>query len=90
MRRFGHLGLAKGSWPIIGQLPGWDRRDWAMPAFIRYEELTGRSLRVRYDDDDPSALVAEEVVAPGFGEQGPKDGLLGAGAVVRVLTSLLG
>jgi hypothetical protein len=61
-----------------------------MPVFVRYEELTGRSFRVFYDDDDPNKLIREERAAPGEGKQGPKDGLMGTGFAAKVLTSLLG
>jgi len=57
--------------------------------FIRYEELSGRSFRVFYDENDPSKLVREEQVSPGEAEQGPTDGLAGAGFVEKVLTGLL-
>jgi len=89
VRKFGHLGLTQGKWPVIGRVPGWGRHDWPMPIFVRYEEFTGRSFRVFYDDNDPNKVVREEQVGPGAGEQGPKDGLLGAGAVEKVLTSQL-
>jgi hypothetical protein len=87
--KFGHLGLVGGQWPILGRLEGWDRSKWPMPVFVRYEELTGRSLKVFYDDDDPNKLVREEQVRPGEAEQGPKDGLMGAGFAEKALTSLL-
>jgi hypothetical protein len=58
---------------------GWDRRQWPTPVFVRYEELTGRSLRIFYDDDDPNRVLREKQVAPGEAEQAPKDGLMGAG-----------
>jgi hypothetical protein len=61
-----------------------------MPVLVRYEELTGRSFKVSYDDDDPNKLIREEQVVPGSDEQGPKDGLMGAGYAEKVLTSLLG
>ena len=51
--------------------------------------VTGRSFRVYYDGNDPNRLVREEQVPPGIDEQGAKDGLLGAGAVEKVLTTLL-
>ncbi|MGH9123476.1 MAG: Imm26 family immunity protein [Acidimicrobiales bacterium] len=86
---FGHLGLTQGKWAILGRFDGWDRADLPMPAFVRYEELTGRSFRVFYADDDPNRLLREEKIVPGGGEEGPKDGLLGAGAVEKVLTSQL-
>jgi hypothetical protein len=85
----GHLAVRDGTWAIIGRLDGWNRRDWPTPAFIRYEELTGRSYRVFYDDDDPNRVLREEQAAPGLAEQGPKDGLMGPGFAEGVLTRLL-
>jgi hypothetical protein len=86
---FGDLGLMQSKWPIIGRLDDWDRGEWPMPVFIRYEELTGRSFRVFYHDDDPNKVVREEQVPPGTAEQGPKDGMMGAGFVEKVLTGAL-
>jgi hypothetical protein len=68
----------------------WDSKQWAMPVFIRHEELTGRTLRVIYDDADPSHFVREEQVPPGQVEQGPEDDLMGAGFTEIRLTRLLG
>jgi Immunity protein 26 len=87
--KFGHLGLTQGKWPILGRLDSWDRADWPMPVLVRYEELTGRSFHVFYDDDDPAKLLREEQIRPGTAEQGPKDGLMGAGFVETVLTGAL-
>ncbi|MHB1594942.1 MAG: Imm26 family immunity protein [Streptosporangiaceae bacterium] len=89
VRKFGHLGIAQGKWPLLGRADGWDRREWPTPVFIRYEELTGRSFRVIYDDDDPNKVLREELIAPGEAEQGPKDGLMGAGFAEAALTRLL-
>jgi len=76
---------------VAHRRPGvrWDRSQWPTPTFIRHEELTGRSFQVTYDDSDPNRLIREVEVPSGDAEQGPKDGLLGAGAVERVLTQLL-
>jgi len=87
--KFGHLGLTRGTWPILGRLDEWNRDAWPMPVFVRYEELSGRSFNVIYDEDDPSSLVREEEILPGTAEQGPKDGLMGAGFVERVLTGAM-
>jgi hypothetical protein len=87
--KFGHLGLTRGTWLIIGRLADWDRTKWPMPVFVRYEELTGRSFNVFYDDDDPAKLLREEWIAPGARPQGPKDGLMGTGFVEKILTSPL-
>ena len=56
---FGHLGLKGGDWPVLGRLEGWDRREWPMPVFVRYEELTGRSFKVFYNDDEPNKVIRE-------------------------------
>ena len=37
--RFGHLGLLGGTWPIIGQLPGFDRDRWPVPLFGHRDAL---------------------------------------------------
>lgn len=89
IRKFGHLGIVRGKWPLLGQLDGWDRREWPTPVFARHEELTGRSFRVFYEDDDPNRLLREEQIAPGEAEQAPKDGLMGAGFAEGALTRLL-
>jgi hypothetical protein len=87
--KFGHLGITGGTWPIVGRLDDWDRDEWPMPVFVRYEELTGRSFRVFYDDNDPNKVLREEQLAPGADKQGPMDGLMGAGFAEKVLTTLL-
>jgi hypothetical protein len=89
VRKFGHLGLVQKEWPILGRFESWDRADWSMPVFVRYEELTGRSFKVFYDDNDPAKLIREEQIETGSDDQGPKDGLMGAGYAEKVLTSLL-
>ena len=68
---------------------GWNRRQWPTPVFVRYEELTGRSFRVFYDDNDPNKVLREERVPPGEAEQAPKDGLMGAGFAEAALSRLL-
>jgi Immunity protein 26 len=89
VRQFGDLGIIRGQWPALGHLEGWDRAEWPMPIFVRYEELTGRSFRVYYDDDDPNSVPREEQIPPGEAEQGPKDGLMGFGFAEKTLTQLL-
>ena len=87
--KFGHLGIRGGSWPLLGQGPGWERSAWPTPTFVRYEELTGRTFHVHYDDADPARVMGETVVSPALAEQGPSDGLMGAGFVELRLTALL-
>ena len=85
--RLGHLGIVQGKWPVLGRLDGWQRRHWPTPVFVRYEELTGRSFHVFYDDDDPNRVVREAQVPLGEAEQAPKDGLMGAGFAEAALGS---
>jgi hypothetical protein len=88
--KFGDLGLHEGSWPLLGPCPHWDRGRWPMPPLIRYEELTGRSFRVYYADDDPGKMIRKEQIPAGSTEHGPEDGLMGAGFVEKRLTRVLG
>lgn len=87
--RFGHLGLKQGRWPVLGRRDDWDRTNWPMPVFVRYEELSGRSFNVTYDDDDPGRLLREDPISSGDASVSPPDGLMGAGYVEKVLTRLL-
>jgi hypothetical protein len=87
--RFGHLGISQGKWPTLGRVDAWERDRWPMPLFGRYEELKGRSFKVRYDENNPNKMLDREQVLPGSSEQLPKETLLGAGAAEKVLTALL-
>lgn len=87
--RFTYNGLRDGSWPIIGRDGEWGRALWPMPVFCRYEELTGRSFRAIYPDDNPSERPREELVDPGIGEHLPSNDLWGSGAVELRLTRML-
>jgi Immunity protein 26 len=87
--RFGHLGLRQGEWPLLGGLKGWEPSAWPMPVFVRYEELSGRSLRVFYEDQDPNRLARQQLAPSGEFEQRPTDEMFGAGAVELKLTELL-
>jgi len=89
VRRFGDLGLLRKTWPLLGRLDNWERDAWPTPAFGRFEELTGRSFKVIYDDANPNKVIREEIVDSYDLAGLAKDGLLGAGAVEIVLTGLL-
>lgn len=89
IQTFGDLGLIRGKWPVIGRLARWRREEWPMPAFGRHEELTGRYLRVEYDDDDPNSRPREVEISRDEFEQVPQDGLAGFGFVEARLTRLL-
>lgn len=86
---FGDLGLIRGTWPVVGRLPGWRREEWPMPAFGRREELTGRCWRVEYDDDDPNSRPREVLISLEECERLPEDGAAGSGFIEARLTRLL-
>jgi len=85
---FGDLGLIKNEWPIIGSIPNWDRAKWPMIEMIRRDTL-GRlkPVLVRYADDDPSQVVAEEVLESD--RDLPTSGLAGYAFVEAVLSKKL-
>jgi hypothetical protein len=89
VRTFGDLGLREGVWPLIGAAPEWNRAEWPMPTFGRFEELTGRAFAVDYGDDDPNAHPRETQIPPEDLVRYPKDGMAGAGFIEIELTDLL-
>jgi hypothetical protein len=86
--RFGDLHLMDGAWPVLGQMPGWERATWTMPPFVRHDSLTGRKFQVIYCDADPNVVVTEMKLASDADIE-PKDALAGAGAVEIKMTKLL-
>lgn len=86
--RVGDLGLVNGEWPIIGNSMSWDRADWPMPVFIRYEPISLRKWLVYYSDTDPSKRV-KEVQELSEKPDLPRDLLAGYGAAEARLSKLL-
>jgi hypothetical protein len=86
--RFGDLGLVNGEWPVVGTVPNWDRSKWAMPDFVRRDDLSKKAWLVRYSDDDPNRIEAEHPTD--FDSKLGRDSLSGYGAVETLLTKLLG
>lgn len=86
--RFGDLGLHKGLWPIVGKLPDWNPADWPMPRAVRRDPL-GRlkPVLIRYDENDPSKRLSEEVLEDDIDL--PADGLAGYSFVEAKLSSIL-
>ena len=86
--RIGDLGLINGEWPILGDLPHWDRPAWSMPSFARRDTLSQRAWRSVYSDSDPSKLEQEKPM-PYDADDLERDALYGAGAVELMMTKLL-
>lgn len=86
---FGDLRLINGKWPIIGNVPNWDRSEWPMPDFVLRDVLgCQKRVVVRYADDDPLRIEAEYTVNDASGM--PIDSVSGAALVEIKLTELLG
>lgn len=87
--KVGDLSLSRGEWPILGRLASWSASDWPIPVFARFEELTGRYLRVSYDDEDPTKVQSEQAVSQSEAKSLPEDGLMGAGFAQQYLSDHL-
>jgi len=86
--QFGHLGLGKGSWPVIGSSV-LDHDQWPVPKFLRRDLLSGKMYKVTYSSDDPAEEIDIQLLAGSEPENLPKDGILGHGAVEIKLGKLL-
>lgn len=53
------LHLHEGSWPIVGKLDRWDRRDWPLVGFLRIDVQSKKNYCVKYDDDDVYNVISE-------------------------------
>jgi hypothetical protein len=85
---FGDLGLIKSLWPIVGSVYNWDRAKWPMMNTVRRDPLGMlKPVLVRYADDDPSKIIAEEILSNDCDL--PNDGLAGYGFVEDVLSQKL-
>jgi hypothetical protein len=58
--RVGDPGLVEKTWPIIGDLPVWERDRWRTPLFIRKVDVGRTAWCVTRSDDDPSKVLKEE------------------------------
>lgn len=86
--RFGDLGLFKGLWAVVGNVPDWNPAKWPMPNAVRRDPLGKmRPVLVKYDDSDPSRILGEEVLQSDSGL--PSDGVAGYGFVEAKLSRLL-
>lgn len=75
------LGLADGTWEIIGAMPNWNKEEWAAPVFgTKAPEGFGRAMLQHYDEEvlefvtDRNVTVADVIDLPDAA-------LFGSGAV---------
>jgi hypothetical protein len=86
--RFGDLGLLNGLWPIIGKLPDWNPAKWPMSNAVRRDPLgIIQPVLVRYDDNDPSKVLSEEILDDDIDL--PSDSLAGYAFVEAKLSKML-
>jgi hypothetical protein len=78
-------------WPLLGRLPGWDRQQWPIPAFGRYEEWEPalRDLRLDYVEDDLDSEPIRTWVPAEEARQLPREGRMSTRVVEIRLDRLL-
>lgn len=84
VRRFGHMKIRQGRWPIIGNRNEWSRTNWPMPVFIRRPSM-GPAMLVTYADDDPNRMVSSAKTDNADSVSAVPEGLLGAALVATLL-----
>jgi hypothetical protein len=86
--RFGDLGLLNGLWPVVGKLPDWSPAKWPMSNAVRRHPLgIIKPVLVRYDDNDPSRVLSEEILENDIDL--PGDSLAGYAFVEAKLSKML-
>lgn len=87
--RFGDLGIVDGSWRRLGTRLSFRRDEWPMPVFVRQTPIERQWIEVHYRDENPNSRPLERPISADRAAALPRDGLLGAVAVSRVLDSIL-
>jgi hypothetical protein len=89
MRLFGGVGLARGDWPILGPLPGWQPGEWPMPTF-GWKLSLGQEAYVRREySEDPARMIREVRIGKDEFERLPEDGVDGFLALAIGLEAIL-
>lgn len=57
--RIKDAALHRGLWRVCGSRERWRHKDWPMPSFLRKEGLSGRAIRVEYDQDNLTTPARE-------------------------------
>lgn len=79
--------LHRGFWRVIAGGKQWRHEDWPMPSFLRREGLSGRAIRVDYDNDNLTT-PAREVEATAADMSLPEDIVLDEKRIVETLSRL--
>jgi hypothetical protein len=84
----GALHFHSCRWKAVGRIVPWNRVEWPLPDFYRYEPHTRRFLRVRYDERDLGTVVSETQMPDSAGL--PEAVLYGAEAAEIHLVQVMG
>lgn len=87
--RIGDLSLVDKTWPIIGELTSWRRKEWPMPPFVRRDDIAKKAWRVQYADNDANRVATEEPINYPNVSESERDAVLGAGAAEIIMTKML-
>ena len=49
--KFSGLGFEVGDWNLVGKYPKWNKTEWAIPKFKRYNGLLDLYFAISYDDN---------------------------------------
>lgn len=55
----GALHLHEGQWPVLGYLEPWNRTEWPLLDFVRFDEIKKQYYVTRYDEDNVARAVFE-------------------------------
>lgn len=88
VRRVKDTALHGAEWRVLGQSEPWHREAWPVPVFYRREGLSGRGIRVEYDDDNLTT-PAREAAARLSDASLPEDAVLDEAQLVELLARLL-
>ncbi|WP_218420071.1 Imm26 family immunity protein [Alteromonas lipotrueae] len=88
--QFGDLGLLENEWKVIGRLGGFDRKEWSMPKFLRWEEGEATGVLCTYDENSLEPILEDVITIDDIDTKSyPVDRLMGYGSVEIRLTKLL-
>lgn len=86
----GDLGLLNLEWKVIGKIPNWSRKEWAMPSFLRFDEGDSIGFLSKYDENTLKFISELKIQLSKINTRDfPKDSLMGYGFVEIKLTKLL-
>ena len=82
--------LLENEWKVIGHLEGFDRKNWNMPKFLRWDEGEAKGVLCTYDEHSLEPILEDVISMDDIDAKSyPVDRLMGYGSVEIMLTKLL-